>query len=401
MPRTGLPPSVEREVVAVGPTWPSLARDPRARFAARAPHGTPRRPRAPAARTRAPSVEPRRADAREGPRARRAQALGGLRPRRAERRARAAPSALPTPSRSPRVLTSRLEHALPRAHRLARSSTLVPSDAGRHVERDAVEQPPPLDARLPPRAPSTPGWNTTTGVRNGVGGERSAGACRRCAWRRSPRRMPDALLARPRRPRRRAPHARRLAARAARALEPRRAEAPRRREDVDGLEQVRLALPVVAGEDVEPRPELEVDLREVPEVADAQRLDRERPHAHQMRIGITTARNCRAPDRLHDRRIELAAEAELDLVLVERAEHVEEVLRVEADRSCSARRTRSAPRRSPRRSRATRVVMRIVPFASPSFTPPVRSLAATDTARSASANGARGARARASRSAAG
>ena len=51
----------------------------------------------------------------------------------------------------------------------------------------------------------------------------------------------------------------------------------------------------------------------------------------QMRIGITTARNCRGPDRPDDGRIELAAEAELHLVLVERAEHVEEVLRVEAD----------------------------------------------------------------------
>ena len=52
---------------------------------------------------------------------------------------------------------------------------------------------------------------------------------------------------------------------------------------------------------------------------------------------MTTARNCRAPAGRITAGIELAAEAELDLVLVERAEHVEEVLRVEADGHARAR----------------------------------------------------------------
>jgi hypothetical protein len=81
----------------------------------------------------------------------------------------------------------------------------------------------------------------------------------------------------------------------------------RRRQNVDRLEQIRLALPVVARDDVEPRPELEVDATQVAKRTNAQRLYRERDHrsdAHRHHDGeeLPSLR------RVDDRGIELAAE---------------------------------------------------------------------------------------------
>ena len=95
-----------------------------------------------------------------------------------------------------------------------------------------------------------------------------------------------------------------------------------------------------------------------------ERRDRERPHrrsdAHRHHDGEELPS---APTGLHDGRIELAAEAELDLVFVERAEHVEEVLRVEADGQFGpAYSTGTSSKPSPLSGDS--LVIRIVPFAS-------------------------------------
>ena len=209
-----------------------------------------------------------------------------------------------------------------------RSSSRRRSRARAHRERDLARD----ETRPSASAPRTP--------------RASAAACRRCARAARPACTPT-LCSRRRpvaRERVRA-HARELAAEARRA---RPSFAVRKlfdvASDVDRLEQVRLALPVVAGDDVEARPELEVDRVEVPEDrARCERLDRERP-AH-------GARPSRGSDahRHHDgeelpRRSPGLQTAGSSSPLrpsttsssSSAAEHVEEVLRVEADASCSA-----------------------------------------------------------------
>src|ERR1019366_8077297 len=163
------------------------------------------------------------------------------------------------------------------------------------------------------------------------------------------------------------------------------------RQDVHRLEQDGLALPVVAREHVEARAEFHVDAAQIAKRTNAQRFYRERKHSSQMRIGITTARNCLGPTG----RTTAGSSSP-------------------PRPSCTSS-SSSAPSTSrkyfalkpmvmlgpaysigissnPSPLSGDSVVIRMVPLLSASFTPPVRSLAAMDTARSASAKGARGTR---------
>ena len=310
---------------------------------------SPRRPRRPAARARRRGpggARASRAPARtSGPR-KLASTSGAGRPQ----------GGVPRPER-PHVVARLAEHRRPA------------------VERGAIEEPPPPLRARPSRAAGRPARSRPRRAPRST--RRASPAAsrrgRRCA------RRPGATSTATRRS---AARARRSPPATARAPAPKRTSSARRaarsgfsvREEVDGLEEVRLPLAVLAEQDRRPRR----GRRGRPPRGCGSPGRRGRgaregaaPRTRgQIRIGITTAVKpwSASSAAAHDARGEVVGELEGTSFDCITDEHVDDVAGVEANLERLARRTRPAPPPSPRRGPGSARVTLRIPFASSSFT---------------------------------